>query len=103
MTAKTTQISTERLVPLVEARNKAIALTQAAEAGVKDARMAEMEFKVHIQQLYLENGLNKDCRIDISTGVVTWPEEEVVVASGVAEVEDKPKKRVKKAAKTEVV
>lgn len=98
MTTKTTQISTESLGPVVEARNKAISLHQAAEASVKDARMAEMEFKVQIQQLYLEKGLDKDCRVDIGTGVVTWPEETVVEAT---EVADKPKKRVKKVAKTE--
>ncbi len=73
-----TEISKEQLAPVVTARTKTIELAQAAEQAIKDARMAELEFKVLIQQLYLEKGLDSNCRVDINTGVVTWPEAQFV-------------------------
>ena len=75
MTTKITKINEEQLTPIVSARTKTLELAQVAEQAIKDARMAELEFKVQIQQLYLEKGLDSNCRVDISTGVVTWPEE----------------------------
>jgi len=75
MTTKITQVNKEALAPVVTSRQKAIDLAQAAEQAMKDARLAELEFKVQIQQLYIEKGLDINCRVDISTGVVTWPEE----------------------------
>lgn len=77
MTTKIMEISKEALQPVVDARTKAVDLAKVAEDAMKDARLAEMEFKVQIQQLYLENGLHQDCRVDINSGVVTWPEEKV--------------------------
>jgi hypothetical protein len=75
MTTKVTTISKDVLEPVVVARNKAVELAHVAEAAIKDARLAELEFKVQIQQLYLEKGLDANCRVDIGTGQVTWPEE----------------------------
>jgi len=72
---KTTQVSKESLDPISVARQKAIDLANAAERAIKDARMAEMEYKILIQQLYLDNRLVTDCRVDLASGVVTWPEE----------------------------
>jgi len=72
---KTTQVSKESLDPISGARQKAIDLANAAERAIKDARMAEMEYKILIQQLYLDNRLVTDCRVDLASGVVTWPEE----------------------------
>lgn len=83
--AKVTEISKEQLAPIVTARAKTLELAAAAEQAIKDARMAELEFKVQIQQLYLEKGLDSNCRVDINTGAVTWPEEPVAVI-----VEDVP-------------
>lgn len=93
---KITEISKEQLAPIVTARSKTIELAQAAEQAIKDARMAELEFKVQIQQLYLEKGLDQNCRVDINTGVVTWPEDplESVVEEPKSEV--KPRKRSSK-------
>lgn len=92
MTTRITEIGKEQLAPIVTARTKTIELAQAAEQAIKDARMAELEFKVQIQQLYLEKGLDANCRVDINTGVVTWPELEV------APVEE-PKSELKPARK----
>jgi hypothetical protein len=86
MTTKVTEISKGALQPVVVARSKAVDLAKAAEDAMKDARLAEMEFKVQIQQLYLENGLHQNCRVDITTGKVSWPEPE-------PEVEETPKKK----------
>lgn len=74
MTEKVTQINKEALQPVITTRTKAVDLAQAAEQAMKDARLAELEFKVQIQQLYLEKGLDQNCRVDINTGDVTWPE-----------------------------
>jgi hypothetical protein len=89
MTTKVTEISKEALQPVVAARAKAVDLAKAAEDAMKDARLAEMEFKVQIQQMYLEKGLHQDCRVDITTGRVTWPEQK-------SEVEAPKKKRTPK-------
>jgi hypothetical protein len=95
MTTRVTEISKEALQPVVVARSKAVDLAKAAEDAMKDARLAEMEFKVQIQQLYLEKGLHQDCRVDITTGNVTWPEPQ--------EDEESPKKkRVSKKKESEV-
>jgi len=42
---------------------------------MKEARMAELEFKVQIQQFYIEKNLNVNCRVNTDTGEITWPEE----------------------------
>lgn len=93
---KVTEISKEELAPVVTARTKTLELAQVAEQAIKDARMAELEFKVQIQQMYLEKGLDANCRVDINTGVVTWPEVKVEDAEKavVEEVsEEKPKSK----------
>lgn len=90
MTTKATQIDKEALEPVIAARTKAVDLAQAAERAMKDARLAELEFKVQIQQLYLEKQLDQNCRVDINTGVVTWPEENPEEEKV---TEDKPKRK----------
>lgn len=87
MTTKVTEINKQDLAPVLSARTKAIELAKSAEEAIKDARFAEMEFKVAIQQLYLEKGLAPTCRVDLGTGVVTWQETEVEAEA------DKPKKK----------
>jgi hypothetical protein len=98
---RVTEISKEQLAPIVTARTKTIELAQAAEQAIKDARMAELEFKVQIQQLYLEKGLDSNCRVDINTGAVTWPDVAiqavaVAVEEDVKSEEVKPRKKAKK-------
>jgi hypothetical protein len=72
---KVSQISKEDLKPVVAAREKAMDVAKIAEQAMKDARLAELEFKVEIQQLYIAKGLDMNCRVDVSTGAVSWPEE----------------------------
>ncbi len=73
---KVTQISKEDMEPIVAARAKAIEAAATAEKVLKEAKIAELEFKVNIQQLYLMNKLDPNCRVDTSTGSVTWPDDE---------------------------
>lgn len=98
MTEKVTQINKEALEPVITTRAKALDLAQAAEQAMKDARLAELEFKVQIQQLYLEKQLDQNCRVDITTGIVTWPDE--AVDAPAAEDKSKRKRTVKKKAET---
>ena len=86
--SKVTEINKEALGPVLAARDKAVQLAQEADRAMKEARLAELEFKVQIQQLYLEKGLDSNCRVDITTGAVTWPPEEEVKAE-----EETPKKK----------
>lgn len=98
---KLTQVNKEELEPIITSRSKAVEAAQIAEKALKDARLAELEFKVQIQQLYLNNNLDANCRVDISTGEVAWPEEAPATTSDTEEVveeavEPTKKKRVKK-------
>jgi hypothetical protein len=72
--SKVTQISKEDMEPIVVARAKAVEAATLAEKALKDARLSELEFKVQIQQLYLVKGLDPNCRVDVSTGSVAWPD-----------------------------
>lgn len=94
---KVTEISQQDLGPVSAARAKAVELAKSAEEAIKDARIAEMEFKVTIQQLYLEKGLAPNCRVDLGTGVVTWPEEEAEAPTAT----EKPKRKRTVKKKTE--
>jgi hypothetical protein len=71
------QIDKEELVPVINARTKAIEAATIAEKAVNNAKMADMEFKLSIQQLYIEKGLLQGCRVDITTGGVAWPEDDI--------------------------
>jgi hypothetical protein len=92
---KITQLTKEELEPVVNARAKAVDAAQKAEAALKDAKLAEYEFKISSQQLYLTNGLEPNCQVNLLDGSVKWPEPEVT-----EEVVEK-KKRGRKAAVTE--
>jgi hypothetical protein len=72
---KIVQIIKEDIEPIVAARAKVLEVAGIAEKALKDARLAELEFKVQIQQLYLAKGLDMNCKVDITTGTVTWPDE----------------------------
>jgi len=73
--SRVTQITKEEMEPVVSARAKALEAASVAEKALKDARLAELEFKVQIQQMYLAKGLDPNCKVDISTGTITWPDE----------------------------
>ena len=79
---KVMKISQEQLQGIIAAQEKANQLAEKSQAAVKDARMAELEFRVAVNSVYLENGLHKNCKIELSTGQVSWPEakKEVVTA-----------------------
>lgn len=105
-----TQISKEELEPVITAREKAVEAAQNADKVLKDARLAELEFKVQIQQLYLNKGLDANCRVDISNGAISWPDEieaqvaetmvesptEIVVTEVPVATEDQDRPRVSK-------
>jgi len=101
-----TQISNAELEPVITARGKAVEAAQNADKALKDARLAELEFKVQIQQLYLAKGLDANCKVDISNGAVAWPDEAPVVAAPTEEPDAEPratsKRRGKKPAEPEV-
>jgi len=98
MTEKLTQISGEDLAPVVQARAGALELAAQAEKAYKDARVAELEYKVKVQELYISKGLDANCRIDMNTGTVTWPEDlaEAAVPETAAKEDEKPKRQTKK-------
>jgi len=88
---RVTQISKEEMEPVVVARGKAMEAASLAEKALKDAKLAELEFKVQIQQLYLAKGLDPNCRVDISTGQISWPDQNPV--AGEPEADEPPKKK----------
>lgn len=88
-----TQISKEELEPVVVARGKALEAAQTADKTLKDARLAELEFKVQVQQLYLAKGLDANCRVDISTGAIAWPDESVPQDDQAPPEQETPKKK----------
>jgi len=91
---RVTQISKEEMEPIVTARAKAMEAAATAERALKEARMAELEFKVNIQQLYLMKKLDANCRVDISTGSVAWPDETADQEHGEPEpAPEQPKKK----------
>jgi hypothetical protein len=73
---KTTRLELEELQGVVDARTKGVEAAKVADAAIKDAKIAELEYKIQLQQLFLEKGLDARCNVDVSTGVVTWPEDE---------------------------
>jgi hypothetical protein len=98
---RVTQISNEELEPVVTARTKAAEAAQNAEKALKDAKLAELEFKVQIQQLYLAKGLDTNCKVDISNGSIAWPDEIQNTPTILAEeVQPEPKITSKKRVKT---
>ena len=100
--ARVTQISKEELEPVVQARGKAVEAAQNADKALKDARLAELEFKVQTQQMFLEKGLDPNCRVDISNGTIAWPEEAVPAESSNEPKAIVGKKRAKKPAVIDV-
>lgn len=66
-----------------ELYQKMAQLTMTAEKAVQEAKVAELEFKLsgqefqgQIKQIFILNKLDSQCKIDLGTGVVSWPEEQ---------------------------
>jgi hypothetical protein len=76
---KLTQLSKEVLTTIETARVKAVNLASEADKAIANAKVAELEYRVIVQQVYLSNKLDAECKIDPTTGVITWPEEPVTV------------------------
>ena len=102
MTTKITKIELNELAGVVNARGKAVELATKADSILKEAKVAELEYRVAVQDLYLSKGLPSNCRVDVGTGDVTYPEDEAAAQAPTAEEPAKKvaKKVAKKATKT---
>ena len=76
--SKINQISKEGLEAVTNARTTVMELTATAEKAVQEAQMAKLKFQLALQQLFISNKLDEQCKVDMFTGAVTWPEPEVV-------------------------
>ena len=76
MTERVEALSTDELQAITNAKQKAIAAAQQAERFVAEAKVAELEHRSLVQHIFLKNGLSIDCRIDETSGIVTWADEE---------------------------
>jgi hypothetical protein len=75
MSDRVEALSNDDLQAIANAKQKAIMAAQQAERFVAEAKVAELEHRTTVQHIFLKNSLNIDCRIDESTGYVTWPED----------------------------
>ena len=73
--ARVEQIPMEKLQHVLEARKSVAELTETANQAATQAKLAELEFRIELQQVYLNNSLFGGCAIDIFTGAVKWPED----------------------------
>ena len=74
--ARVEQIPTENLKHVLEVRKAATELTDAAKQATTQAKLAELEFRIDLQQVYINNGLLGSCVVDIFSGNVRWPEDD---------------------------
>jgi hypothetical protein len=79
MSEKVSNIQSEDLVLINNARGKLLTLASKADAAVAEAKIADLELQVIIRNTYLKYGLNIQCKVDETTGAVTYPETEKVV------------------------
>jgi hypothetical protein len=74
-TASTEQESVDldanKVANIASLRGKAIEEANAADGILKNAKISDLEFKIELQKLYLENGWSPNTRLDLSTGEVT--------------------------------
>jgi uncharacterized coiled-coil protein SlyX len=84
-------LSKDKLERVQAAHAKLSELTKTAESAVTKARLAELEFRVELQQIYIDNGLNGGCVVDVFTGAVKWQDPPATVAAPAQPVET-PKK-----------
>src|SRR5271157_1369150 len=96
------QIPSEKLANVIKASSKVTELTKEAEQAVLQARLADLEFRVEIQQVYLNNGLSAQCVLNIHTGKVKWPEPEVTEVAPVVTETPKKVRAYRKRAQAEV-
>jgi hypothetical protein len=87
--SKIEKLDKEHLDLILVARDKAAAASAEAEKLVSAARIAELEFRVTVQEVFLANGLDPNCRVDQTTGNITWPAPAEVVETTAAAIEEK--------------
>jgi hypothetical protein len=61
---------------ITTAKQRAISAAQQAEKVVAEAKVAELEYRNVVQQVFLKYGLSLQDRIDENTGLITRPEDE---------------------------
>jgi hypothetical protein len=75
MSERVEALSTDELQAITNAKQKAISAAQQAERFVAEAKVAELEHRSLVQHIFLKNKLDIECRIDDTSGIVTWPDE----------------------------
>jgi hypothetical protein len=71
-------INREELNGVGDLRAKAIKAAQLAEQSIKEARIAELEYRNAVQQLYLTNDINIKAKINWESGEVLYPDVEKI-------------------------
>ena len=61
---------------ITTAKQRAISAAQQAEKVVAEAKVAELEYRNVVQQVFLKYGLSLQDRIDETTGLITRQEDE---------------------------
>lgn len=69
-------INREELNAVGDLRVKAIKAAQTAEQTIKEARIAELEYRNAVQQLYLSNNIPIKAKINWESGEVLYPDVE---------------------------
>jgi len=69
------QFTPEELNPLIETMRKIESIKRDMRELGKDMRIAELEHKVILHNLFLQNGISPNCQLNIQDGKVTWPDE----------------------------
>lgn len=76
--AKSKLINREELNGVGDLRVKAIKAAQIAEQSIKEARIAELEYRNAVQQLYLSNDIPIKAKINWESGEVLYPDVEKI-------------------------
>jgi hypothetical protein len=77
-TAQSKLINREELNGVGDLRVKAIKAAQLAEQSIKEARIAELEYRNAVQQLYLSNDIPIKAKINWESGEVLYPDVEKI-------------------------
>ncbi len=84
-------VSQEELRGILEAKKSVLELVKVAEEAARVAKMADLQYQVTVQQVFINHGLSTSDRIDDSTGVITrGPVAEPVESEAVAEASEAP-------------
>jgi hypothetical protein len=73
--SKLEKIKQEDLTNISKSRKRALELSIVADRSVSESQRAALEHQILVQSVFLKHGLNIKCKVDETTGIVTWPEE----------------------------